>query len=94
MLAFPIILGKNKKNYENALRILGMEKLKDRRDNICLKFAQKSLKSKMFSSWFVPDTKSVNTRRTLTKVKGVQTRTARFEKSALSLLTSILIYET
>ena len=88
--AFSIILGKNYKSYENALRILGMEKLKDRRENICLKFAQKSLKSKKFSSWFVPDTKSVNTRRKLTKVKGVKTRTARFEKSALPFLSSIL----
>ena len=88
--AFSIILGKQYKSYENALLTLNMEKLNDRRESICLKFAQKSYKSEKFSSWFVPDYKAINTRRKLKNVKVVGTRTARFEKSALPYLTKII----
>ena len=88
--AFSIILGSQYKNYHNALMTLKMEKLEDRREAICLKFAQKSFKSKKFSSWFVPDSKEINTRRELKMVKEVKTRTNRFKKSALPYMTGIL----
>ena len=60
--AFAIILGKDYHNYEHALQALGMQKLFQRRENLCLKFKKKSLKSEKFQSWFM-DNKQMNTRR-------------------------------
>ena len=42
--AFKIILKENYKSYENALRILDLEKLNERRRYLCLKFAKKCIK--------------------------------------------------
>ena len=66
------------------------KKLSTRREALCLKFAQKSLKNSKYMSWFVPDLKETNTRRIKYTVKEVQTRTKRFEKSALPYLTHLL----
>ena len=43
--AFSIILGKNYISYKNALIILGLTKLSDRRVTLCKHFAEKCLKS-------------------------------------------------
>jgi hypothetical protein len=88
--ALSIILGKSYLNYENALFILNLEKLCVRRERLCLKFAKKSLASEKFSSWFVPDENTQNTRRLVKTVKPALARTSRFEKSALPYLTTIL----
>jgi hypothetical protein len=87
---FAIILGKSYQSYENALVKLSMKKLEERRETLCLKFARKSAKSAHFASWFVPDNKLINTRRIVKQVKEAQTRTARFEKSALPYMTKLL----
>ena len=44
-VAVRIILGKNYKNYNDGLTYLRLEKLENRRENICLKFAKKCLKN-------------------------------------------------
>ena len=88
--ALAIILGKGYICYDNALSTLKLEKLCVRRDKLCLKFARKSLASKKYCTWFVPDEKIQNTRRKNKTVKPALTRTTRFQKSALPYLTSIL----
>ena len=88
--ALSIILGKDYINYENALSLLNLESLCRRREKLCLKFAKKSLASERFSSWFVPDENTQNTRRKIKTVKPALTRTTRFQKSALPYLTNIL----
>ena len=88
--AFAIILGKDYNNYEHALQTLGRERLSQRRENLCLKFAMKSLKSEKFQSWFTVDSNPMNTRRKLKKIKEADTRTARFKKSALPYMTSLI----
>jgi hypothetical protein len=88
--AFAIILGKDYNNYEHALQTLGRERLSQRRENLCLKFAMKSFKSEKFQSWFTVDSNPMNTRRKLKKVKEADTRTARFKKSALPYMTSLI----
>ena len=88
--ALAIILGKGYISYDNALSTLKLEKLCVRRDKLCLKFARKSLASKKYCTWFVPDEKIQNTRRKNKTVKPALTRTTRFQKSALPYLTSIL----
>ena len=67
--AFAIILGKEYNNYEHALHTLGRKRLSERRENLCLKFAMKSLKSEKFQSWFTMDSNPMNTRRKLKKSK-------------------------
>ena len=43
--ALKIILGEKYVSYENALKILKLQSLKERRDSLCLKFAKKMLRS-------------------------------------------------
>ena len=88
--ACAIILGKEYESYENALYVLNLEKLSARRQTLCLKFAKRAFKSDKFSSWFVPDKKTYNTRRKMCKTKPAQARTTRFKKSPLPYLTSLL----
>ena len=54
--ALSLILGKKYINYENVLNICQLKKLCDRRETLCITFAEKSSKSdKFFSCWFVAD---------------------------------------
>ena len=88
--AFAVILGLNYQNYENALRVLEMETLSTRRQELCLKFAKKSFKNEKFNSWFCPDDGKSITRSTVPSLKPVQARKRKFEKSPLYYLTSLL----
>ena len=88
--ALSIILGKSYSNYENALVTLNLQRLSERRERLCLKFAEKALKSEKHSSWFAPDHNNLNTRRKVQRTKNVQARTQRFKKSAIPYLTQIL----
>ena len=51
--AFAVILGDNYIDYKNALTVLGMQTLSDRRTDLCLRFGKKCLKSEKFKHWFV-----------------------------------------
>ena len=88
--ALSIILGRNYINYQNALEKLKLNTLSERREVLCLKFAKKAIKSEKYSSWFKPDINSQNTRRKVNRTKNVLTRTARFQKSVLPYITSLL----
>ena len=88
--ALSIILGRNYINYQNALEKLKLHTLSERREVLCLKFAKKAIKSEKYSSWFKPDINSQNTRRKVNRTKNVLTRTARFQKSVLPYITSLL----
>ena len=56
-IALKIILKEKYQNYENALNILELDTLKDRREILCLAFAQKCLKNKKMKHFFPPNTK-------------------------------------
>ena len=91
--ALHIILGSSYSSYENALLSCSIESLAERRQSICVKFAKKSIKSNRFEHWYVPNNENVNMRKTRgvkTKLKPVQTRTLRYEKSPIPALTDIL----
>ena len=70
--------------------MLDIEKLSTRREVLCKKFALKALKSEKYSSWFVTEEKTYNTRRKVNKLKPTQTRTARFNKSTIPYLTNLI----
>ena len=67
-----------------------MEKLSQRRKQLCLKFAKRALKSEKFSKWFKPSVPNMRTRTEKPKFCNVVSRTARSEKSPISYFTKLL----
>ena len=63
--AVRIICGKNYESYSDTLSELGMKRLSERRNILCLKFAKKSLKVENFGHLFPVNSKShgMNTRK-------------------------------
>ena len=89
--AFAIILGCNYASYSDSLKILERKSLHDRRNDLCLKFAQKSLGHEKYSHWFCKSSsQGADTRSTKTKFKPVHARKSRLKKSPLSYLTRLL----
>ena len=87
--AIYIILGEQYSSYKNGLKQLKMDTLKDRRQKLCTKFTIKATKHDKFSSWFQENNIHTNTRSIKTKYKKVETRTNRYRKSPIPLLTDI-----
>ena len=50
--ALRIILGEHYLNYKNALKVLNLQSLEERRETLCLKFAKKCLQVQKFRSMF------------------------------------------
>ena len=91
--ALAIILGPQYTSYPEALNILGLNTLKDRRASLCSNFAKKSLKHPKFTNWFEKNMEDNNVRQTRsekTLLKPVKTRTRRFRKSPVPYLTSLV----
>ena len=61
--ALKIILEEKYKSYENALYLLELEKLDDRREILCLQFAKKCLKNKKMKN-FLPQNQKVHPMKT------------------------------
>ena len=91
--ALHIILGEKYHSYRTALKLTGNKTLFERRRKICLKFAQKSVKSEKFSKWFRENKWETNTRQEQLKYHEVYCRTDRYKKSPISYLTSLLNME-
>ena len=91
--AFSIILAEKYKSYERALKLLEMETLTDRRNDMNLKFEEKSLKSEKYSNWFckmTPTDQQSKTRSTVTELIPVRARTKTFAKSPIAYLTNLI----
>ena len=88
--ALHIIHADNYKSYEHACEVLSLETLNTKRENLCTKFAKRSLKSKKLTTWFKVNTKIGNTRSKQPKLCNVFSRTNRFKNSPISYMTSIL----
>ena len=78
-------------NYEDALKILKMESLEDRRVRLCLKFAKNCLKNEKMKKLFplAQNNHSMKTRST-EKFKVHKARTDRYKKSAIPYMQSLL----
>ena len=88
--ALAIIFTTRYKNYENALRIAGLDYLSVRRSQICLKFAKKAYKNPKYKHWFCENLVDVNTRSKKLSLQPVKYRTDRFRDSPISYLTKLL----
>ena len=96
--ALHVILGDDYLSYEQASIALGVEKLTDRRDKLCLNFAKRSEKHPKYSHWFNPAevvappnifTRNGNTV-VQTKYTPVPYRTDRYRDSPIPFLTELL----
>ena len=85
--AARIILGQKYLIYENALAILKIPKLSDRRTDLCLKFALKASKNNKYSAWFQETIKKTKTSQ---KYKLPYIRTTAYQKSPLIYLAKLL----
>ena len=87
-ISFRIILGPKYSSYKEACQYLCAETLEERRQKLCLKFAQKNLKSE--HSLFKKLTPSVRTRNHSNLVQEYKCRTNRYQKSSLPYLAKLL----
>ena len=88
--ALHVILSHDYRSYSSALRALGLQKLSERRRQLCLNFAKKAEKHPKFSKWFKPNRKISITRQKQLKYCKVFVKTNRFEKSPLCYMTNLL----
>ena len=95
--AAHIILADNYTTYKDALEVLCLETLKDRRLQICTNFALKAYNHPKFCSWFVKSdpidhTLDRNCKPAVeeTFLKPVKARTKRFRKSPIAFLTNLI----
>ena len=88
--ACSIILGAHYNSYEEALSILQLKPLSERRGILAKKFARKASKHPIHSSWFITNPEEQYTRISKPTYKPVCGRTARFLSSAIPYLTNLL----
>ena len=89
--AIKIILKNNYKGYENGLQKLGLETLKDRRENLCRNFALKCTKNEKLKHMFPLNAKrhKMKTRRQ-EKFKVFKAKSERYKKSAIIHMQKLL----
>ena len=86
-----IVLGRQYVNYQEALDLIELETLKERRTSICEKFAKKSMKHPKHKSWFVVNQPpGAETRSIKPDLKPPLCRLNRFKTSPIPYLTSLL----
>ena len=89
--ALAIILEEEYVSYKNAVNILDMKTLEERRHELCFKFAMRAKENDKYTNWFCQsETKAVETRSVKPELKPVQARLRKFEKSPLFYLTKLL----
>ena len=86
--AFRIILGRYYISYSNALSMTKLQTLHARREELCLKFALKALKSDQ-SDWFKLNASTRNTRKSRICIEP-KSKTERYRKSPVPYLTRLL----
>ena len=87
--ALHIILGEQYDGYQSALDATNLETLELRRNNICLKFAQRAEKDDKHCNWFKPKN-NIYTRQKDDKYWETIARTGRLKNSPIPHLTSLL----
>jgi hypothetical protein len=89
--AIKVILGNEYKSYNESLLKLDMESLEDRRETLCLKFAQKCLKNPKTKNIF-PENERIHNMQTRNPEKYVvqHANTERLKKSAIIFMQNLL----
>ena len=90
-----IIYGEDYKTFKHALKLSNMKSLADRRKDLIFKFAKKCMSSEKYQNWFcnyeIPENGAeTRTRQTKPLIKPVVTRTDRYARTALPLMTKLV----
>ena len=85
--SFSVIFGEL--SYTSILQKYKLETLDKRRDNLCFKFASKTVKHPVFAEWFCRKEKVVNTRST-SLFHVPQCNTSRWKNSPIPYMTQLL----
>ena len=86
-----VIMGNKYQGYEEALKLIKLDSLEQRREKMALKFAQKSLKQESFSKLFPLNTsKHDMKKRSPRKYVVNHSNTERYRKSAVPYLQRLL----
>ena len=89
--ALRVILGDQFKTYKNALTILNLDSLWERRDFLCLNFALKSAKNPKTSHMFpINEKEHIMTKRNVEMYKVQQTNTVRLQNSSIIYMQNLL----
>ena len=92
--AVKLILGTKYNGYEKSLRKLGMEKLSERREQLCLNFARKCVKNPKTKHMFPENIKKHNMQtRSGEKFKVYYANNERFKKSSIIYMQNLLNQE-
>ena len=89
-VAFKVILQSEYTDYENALEVLQLKTLDERRTDLCLKFAKKSLKQPVASEMFPMNNSSGHFTRKQEKFKVQRARTSRLRDSSIPQMQRLL----
>ena len=89
--ALKVILKEKYQDYDNALKLMDLESLFDRRESICLKFAKKALRLEHFKKMF-PIQKHLHGMDRRNKRKYIENNasTERYKKSAIPSMQRLL----
>ena len=85
--ATRVILGDSYGTYDNAISLLNIPRLSERRKDLCVKFATKTARNKKYSAWFQETIKKTKTSR---KYKLPYARTTAYQKSPILYLVKLL----
>ena len=89
--ALRIVLGQKYKGYRNALNILNLESLEERRENLCLRFARKCIRNDKTKDMFPLNRKAHNMKtRNFEKYEVQHANTDRLRKSAIIYMQKLL----
>ena len=94
-VAFKIILKNRYTDYQNALNILELQTLKERREELCLKFAQKCLSNPKMKVLFPPNNRTHDMKpRSLEHFQILFANTERLKRSPIIYMQTLLNKET
>ena len=89
--ALKLILGTRYESYDDALKILSLDTLDKRRDDMCLKFAKQCLKLNKMKELFPKSESGHSMQKRFSYVyQGVRAYTERFRKSAIPAMIKLL----
>ena len=92
--AVKVILGKSYTTYKNGLKYLNLYTLDRRRENLCINFAKKCLKTDKVRKWFPLENSNHKMKtRNKEKFKIYKQNTKRYQKSAIPYMRKLLNHE-
>ena len=92
--AVKVILGKSYTTYKNGLKYLNSYTLDRRRENLCINFAKKCLKTDKVRKWFPLENSNHKMKtRNKEKFKINKQNTKRYQKSAIPYMRKLLNHE-